>query len=157
MISKMQQWPQDWKWSVFISIPKGNVKECSNYHTPALISHANKIIFQILQARPSVLPKLRISRGTSWLQKRQRNQRSNCQHSLDHGENKREFQKTSTSASLTTLKPLIMWITTNWKILKHMGLLDYLTCLLRNQQAGQESIVRARYGTTECFKIGKEV
>ena len=47
-----QQWPQDWKRSVFIPIPKkGNAKECSNYHTDALISHASKVMLKILQAR----------------------------------------------------------------------------------------------------------
>ena len=51
-IWKTQQWPQDWKRSVFIPIPKkGNAKECSNYHTIALISHASKVILKILQAR----------------------------------------------------------------------------------------------------------
>ena len=51
-IWKTQQWPQDWKRSVFIPIPKkGNPKECSNYHTIALISHARKVMFKILQAR----------------------------------------------------------------------------------------------------------
>ena len=51
-IWKTQQWPQDWKRSVFIAIPKkSNAKECSNYHTIALISHASKIMLKILQAR----------------------------------------------------------------------------------------------------------
>ena len=51
-IQKTQQWPQDWKRSVFIPIPKkGNAKECSNYHTVALISHARKVMLKILQAR----------------------------------------------------------------------------------------------------------
>ena len=51
-IWKTQQWPQDWKWSVFIPIPKkGNAKECLNYHTVALTSYASKIILKILQAR----------------------------------------------------------------------------------------------------------
>ena len=51
-IWKTQQWPQDWKRSVFIPIPKkGNAKECSNYHTIALISHAGKVMLKILQAR----------------------------------------------------------------------------------------------------------
>ena len=51
-IWKTQQWPQDWKKSVFISIPKkGNAKECSNYHTIALISHASNVMLKILQAR----------------------------------------------------------------------------------------------------------
>ena len=49
---KTQQWPQDWKRSVFIPIPKkGNAKECSNYHTIALILHASKVMLKILQAR----------------------------------------------------------------------------------------------------------
>ena len=51
-IWKTQQWPQDWKRSLFIPIPKkGNAKECSNYHTIALISHASKVILKIFQAR----------------------------------------------------------------------------------------------------------
>ena len=51
-IWKTQQWPQDWKWSVFILIPKkGNAKQCSKYHTIALISHASKVMLKILQAR----------------------------------------------------------------------------------------------------------
>ena len=51
-IWKIQQWPQDWKRSVFIPIPKkGIAKECSNYHTIALISHTSKVVFKILQAR----------------------------------------------------------------------------------------------------------
>ena len=51
-IWKTQKWPQDWKGSVFIPIPKkGNAKECSNYHTIALISHASKVMLKILQAR----------------------------------------------------------------------------------------------------------
>ena len=49
---KTQQWPQDWKRSVFIPIPKkGNAKECSNYHAIALISHASKVMLKILKAR----------------------------------------------------------------------------------------------------------
>ena len=62
-------------------------------------------------------------------------------------------RKTSTSASLTTLKPLTVWITTNWKIL---GIPDHLTCLLRNLYAGQEATIRTRHGTTDWFQIGKE-
>ena len=62
-----------------------------------------------------------------------------------------------TSASLTTLKPLTVWITTNWKILKEMEIPEYLTCLLRNLYAGQEATVRTRYETTDWFKIGKGV
>ena len=73
-IWKNQQWPQDWKRSVFIPIPKkGNAKECSNYHTITLISHANKVMLKILQARlqqyvnhelPDVQAGFRKGRGT---------------------------------------------------------------------------------------------
>ena len=54
-------------------------------------------------------------------------------------------------------KPLTMWITTNWKILQEMGIPDHLTCLLRNQYAGQEATVRAEHETTDWFQIGKGV
>ena len=66
------------------------------------------------------------------------------------------FRKTSTSASLSTLKPLTVWITTNWKILQELGIPDHLTCLLRNLYPSQEVTVRTRYGTTDWFQIGKE-
>ena len=54
-------------------------------------------------------------------------------------------------------KPLTEWITTKWKILKEMGILDHLTCLLRNLCAGQEATVRTGHGTTDWFQIGKGV
>ena len=54
-------------------------------------------------------------------------------------------------------KPLTVWITTNWKNLKKMGIPDHLTCLLRNLYAGQEATVRTGHGTTDCFQIGKGV
>ena len=63
-------------------------------------------------------------------------------------------KKTSTSALLTTPRPLTVWITTNWKILQEMGIPDHLTCLLRNLYAGQEATVRIGHGTTDWFQIG---
>ena len=54
-------------------------------------------------------------------------------------------------------KPLTVWITTNWKILKEMGIPDHLNCLLRNLYAGQEATVRTRHGTTDWFQIEKGV
>ena len=103
-IWKTQQWPQTWKRSVFIPIPKqGNVKECSNYHTIALISHSSKVMLKILQARlqkyvscepPDVQAGFRKGRGT-------RDQTANI---CWIKEKAREVQ--NTSASLTLLKPL---------------------------------------------------
>ena len=73
-------------------------------------------------------------------------------------EKAREFQKkTTNSALLTTPKPLTVWITTNWKILKEMEISDHLTCLLRNLYAGQEATVRTGHETTDWFQIGKGV
>ena len=66
-------------------------------------------------------------------------------------------RKTSISALLTTPKPLTVWITTNWKILKEMGIPDHLTCLLRNLYAGQEATVRNGHVTTDWFQIRKGV
>ena len=66
-------------------------------------------------------------------------------------------RKTSISALLTTPKPLTVWTTINWKILKEMGIPAHLTCLLRNLYAGQEATVRTGHGTTDWFQIGKEV
>ena len=110
-IWKTQQWPQDWKRSVFIPIPKkGNAKECSNYCTIALISHASKVIFKILQARlqqyvnretPDVQAGFRKGRGT-------RDQIANIHWSWKKQESSR---KTFISALLTMPKPLTVWIT----------------------------------------------
>ena len=127
-IWKTQQWPQDWKRSVFISIPKkGNAKECSNYRTIALISCASKVMHKILQTRLQknvsqelldVQAGFRKGRGT-------RDQIANICLII---EKVREFQKkTSTSASLTTIKPLIVWITTN--IGKFLKRREYQTTL----------------------------
>ena len=66
-------------------------------------------------------------------------------------------RKTSISALLTMSKPLTVWITINWKILKEMGIPDHLICLLRNLYAGQEATVRTGHGTTDWFHIGKGV
>ena len=66
-------------------------------------------------------------------------------------------RKTSISALLTTPKPLTVWITINWKILKEMGIPDHLTCLLRNLCAGQEATVRTGHGTTDWLQIVKGV
>ena len=66
-------------------------------------------------------------------------------------------RKTSISALLIMPKPLTVWITINWKILKEMGIPDHMTCLLRNPYAGQESTVRTGHETTDWFQIGKGV
>ena len=69
----------------------------------------------------------------------------------------REFQKNIHFCFIDYAKALTMWITTNWKILKEMGIPDHLTCLLRNLYAGPEATVRTGHGTTDWFQIGKGV
>ena len=98
---------------------------------------------------------LRNSRCTSWVCIRQRNQRSNCQHSMNHGESK-GIPKNIYFCFIDYTK-VFVWITTNWKILKEMGIPDHLTCLLRNLYAGQEPTVRTEHGLTDWFKTGKGV
>ena len=70
---------------------------------------------------------------------------------------KKQENSRKTSASLTILQPLTVWITTNWKILKDMGIQEHFTCLLRNLYAGQEATDRTGHGTTNWFQIGKRV
>ena len=76
--------------------------------------------------------------------------------SVGSQEKQESARKTSTSALLITPKLLTVWITTNWKILQDVGIPDHLTCLLRTLNAGQETTVRTRPGTTDWFQIWKE-
>ena len=71
-------------------------------------------------------------------------------------EKAREFQKHIYLCFIDYSKPLTVWITTNWKVLKEMEIPDHLTCLLRNLYAGQEATVRTGHGTTDWFQIGKK-
>ena len=92
-IWKTQQWPQNWTRLVFIPIPKkGNAKECSNYHTITLISDASKVMFKILLAKLHQNINQELPNVQDGF-KRQRNQRSNCQHPLDHRKSKRVPEK----------------------------------------------------------------
>ena len=86
----------------------------------------------------------------------QRNQRSNCQHPLDHQKIKLVSEKTSTSALLSMQKLLTMWITTNWKIVQEMGIPDHLTCLMRNLCAGQKQQLELSMKQQTGSKLGKE-
>ena len=142
----------------FSSIPKkGNAKECSNYHTDALISHASKVMFKILQVRlqqyvncelPDVQAGFRKGRGTRdrianicWIIEKARNFQKNIYFCFI------DYAKAFDCVDHNKL----------WKILKEMGISDHLTCLLRNLYAGQEAWVRTGHGTTNWFQIGKGV
>ena len=124
--------------SVFIPIPKrGSAKECSNYHTIALISHASKVMLKILQARlqqyvnhelPDVQAGFRKGRGT-------RDQVANICWIMEKA---REFQKNIYVWFIDYAKAFdCVDHNTLWKILKEMGIPDHLTCLLRNLYVGQ--------------------
>ena len=149
-IWKTQQWPQDWKRSVFIPIPKkGNAKEGSNYCTIALISHASKVMLKILQARlqqymnhelPDVQAEFRKDRGT-------RNQIANIHCIIGKA---REFQKNIYFCFIGYTKAFdCVNHNKRSKIFKEMGIPDHLTCLLRNLYAGQDATVRTTHGTTD--------
>ena len=141
-----------------IPIPKkGNAKECSNYRTIALISHASKVMLKILQARlqqymnrelPDVQAGFRKGRGT-------RVQIANIRWIMEKA---REFQKNIYFWFIDYAKAFDC-VDHNklWKILKEMGIPDHLTGLLRNLYAGQEATVRTGHGTTDLFQIGKGV
>ena len=157
-IWRTQQWPQDWKSSVLIPVPKkDNPKECSHYRTIALISHASKIKLKILQARlqqymnrelPDVQAGFRKGRGT-------RDQIANIRWIIEKA---REFQKNICFCFIDYAKAFDC-VDHNklCKILQEMGIPDHLTCLLSNLYAGQEAAVRTGHGTTDWFEIRKGV
>ena len=138
-IWKTQQWPQDWKRSVFIPVPKkGNAKECSNYCIIALISHASKVMLKILQVKyqqyvnhelPDVQAGFRKGRG--------RDQISNIRWIIEKA---KEFQKSAYFCFMDYAKTFD-WVDHNklWKILKEMEIPDQLTCLLSNLYVGQKT------------------
>ena len=152
-IWKTHQWPQDWKRSFFIPIPKkGNAKECSNYHTSALISHNSKVMLKIIQVRL----KQYVNRELPDLQARFRKGRETrgqiakiCWIIKKAG----EFQKNIYFCFIDYANAFDC-VDHNklWNILKY-----HLTYLLRNLYAGQEATVRTGHGTTDWFQIEKEV
>ena len=153
-----KQWPQDWKSSVFIPVPKkGNAKECSNYRTITLISHSSKVMLKILQARlqqymnrelPDIQAGFRKDRGT-------RDQIADIHCIIKKA---REFQKNIYFCFIDYAKAFDC-VDHNklWEILKEMGIPDHLICLLRNLYAGQEATVRTGHRTTNWLQIRKGV
>ena len=156
-IWKTQQWPQDWKRSVFIPIPKkGNAKQYSNYSTTALISHASKVMLKILQARLQQYVSQELSDAKTDLEKAEEPEiklpTSTESQKKQGNSRKYHFCFTDYTKAFDCVdhnKP--------WKILKKMGILDHLTCLWRNQYAGQEATVRTGHATMDWFQIGKGV
>ena len=128
-IWKTHQWPQDWKRSVFIQIPKqGNATECSNYRTIALISHASKTVFKILQARLQQYVNCELPNVQAGFRK-DRDQIANICSIIEKA---REFQKNIYFYSIDYAKASDC-VDHNklWKTLKEMGIPDHLTYLLK--------------------------
>ena len=150
-IWKTQQWPQDWKRSVFIPIPKkNNAKECSNYHTTALIYHASKVMLKmlkILQARLQQYMNFQMFKLVFRKGRGTRDQISNICWIIEKA---REFQRNIYFCFIDYAKAFDC-VDHNklWKILKEIGTPDHLTCLFRNLYAGQEATVRSGHGTTD--------
>ena len=139
-IRKTQQWPQDWKRSVFISIPKkGNAKECSDKCIIAFVSHASKVMLKILQARHQhhvnwELPDVQAGFG------RGRGTRNQIDYTCRIIEKAREFQKKIYFCFSDYSKTFdCVDHSKLWKILKEMGIPDHFTCFLRNLYAGQQA------------------
>ena len=108
-----QQWPQDWKRSVFTPIPKkGNAKECSNYRTTALISHASKVMLKILQARLQQYMNHELPDVQGVLEKAEEPE-IKLPTSAGSWKKQESSRKASISALLTMPKPLTVWITVN--------------------------------------------
>ena len=155
---KTHQWPQDWKRSVFITIPKKcHAKECSNYCTIALISTTSKVILKILQARLQQymnfeLPMFKLDRFSKG--RGTRDQIANIRWIIKKA---REFQKII-YFHFTDFAKAFACVAHNklWRILKEIGILNHLTCFLRNLHAGQEATVRTG-GITNWFHIWKGV
>ena len=153
-IWKTQQWPKDWKRSVFIPIPKkGNAKQHSNYRTIALISHASKVMLKIFQARLQQYMNWEFLDVQAGFRKsrRTRDQTANICCIIEKA---KRIPKTTTT-TITTTKHLLLlshftvWITTNGKVLQEMGLPDHLTRLLRNVYVCQEATGRTKHGTMD--------
>ena len=162
-IWKTQQWPQDWKRSVFTPIPKkANDKESSKYHTIELFSHASKLLLKILQARLHQYMNHELQDVQDGFRKGSET-RYQILKILWIIEKAREFQKkTHTHTHIyfcfIDYAKVFDCVDNNnlWKILKEMGIPDHLTCFLRNLHAGHGAKVRTGRGTTDCFQIGKE-
>ena len=153
-IWKTQLWPQDWKRSIFIPIPKkDNAKECSNYGTIALISHASKVMLKILQVKlqhcvnrglPDVQAGFRKDRGT-------RDQTVNIHWIIEKA---RESQKNIYCCFIDYAKAFD-YVDHNKLENSSRDRTTKQDCLLRNLYAGQEATVRNRHGTTDWFQIGQ--
>ena len=110
---KTQQWPQDWKRSVFIPVPKkGNAKECSNYHTITLISHASKVMLKILQDRLQQYMNRELQMFKLVLEKAEEPE-IKLPTSAGSSKKQESSRIRSISALLTMPKPLTVWITIN--------------------------------------------
>ena len=157
-IWKTQQWLQDWK-GVFTPIPKkGNAKECSNYYTITLISHASKVMLKILQAsfNSAWTVNFQMFRLDLETAEEAEIKLPTSVGSLKKQENSRK--KKIYFCFMTMPKPLTVWITTNCgKFFKRWEYKDHLTCLLRNVNSGQEATVRTGHGTVaEISTLGNQ-
>ena len=157
-IWKTQQWPQDWKRSVFIPIlKKGNAKECLNYLTIALISYTSKVMLKILQARLQQYVNQELPDVQVGFRKAEEPE-IKFPISVGSQEKAREFQKNIYFCFIDYIKAFdCVDHKKLWKILKEMGIPDQLTSLLRNLYTGQEATVRTGHRTMDWFKIGKGV
>ena len=120
------------------------------------VSHTSKVMLKILQARLQQYMNHELPDVQSRFRKAEEPE-IKLPTSLGSWKKEDSSRKTFISALLTMPKPLTVWVTINWTILKEMGIPDHLTYLLRNLYAGQEATVRTGHGTTDWFQTGKGV
>ena len=134
-------------------MPKNAQTTALLHSSHTLVSNAQNSPSQPLAIREPWTP-----RCSSWFQKRQRNQRSNCQHPQDHQKSNSSRKKKKISLCFIDFAKAFDCVDNNklWKILKQMGIPGYITCLLRNLYAGQKATVRTGHGTAGWFQIEKK-
>ena len=143
-IWKTQQWPQDRKRSAFIPIPKkGNAKECSNYHTIALVSYASKIMLKILQASLQQYVNHELQMFKLDLEKAEEPE---IKLSTSVGSSKKQETSRKISTSALGQSLWLCGLQQTMEILQEIGTPDHMTCLLRNLYAGQDVTVRTTRG-----------
>ena len=156
-IWETQQWPEDWKRSVFISVPKkGNDKQCLNYHIFALILHASKLMLKILQASLQQYMNWELLDVQAGFRKGSstRDQIANIHWLIKKA---KEFQKNIYFCFIDYTKAFDCVDHNKLRKIQEMEIPDHFTCLLRDLYADQNAIVRTGHGTTYWFQIGTGV
>ena len=159
-IWRTREWPQQWKQSVYIPIPKkGDPRECGNNRTIALITHASKVLLKVMQRRIEPYMQRELAAEQAGFRKGRGDERSDCKSKMDFRKKEENIINISTCVLLITRRPSTVWTihAMLWRALEDMGVPKHFIVLLRNLYCNQEATVRTKAGDTEWFKISKGV